>query len=128
MQLYLEILKENGYKLTENRISILKLLVSSNKPLTLKEIQQQSNNIDFTTVYRVINLFNELKIVNQLTFFDKQQYYEILKDEHHHHVICQKCGKIDRIDLCVSNKVSQLTNYTITNHNMEFEGICPECK
>ena len=128
MEFYLNILKHNGYKLTANRKFIHEVMLKNKRPLTLSEIQELCNKIDFATIYRIVNLYCKLQIVNQVNLFDKQQYYEIMKDDHHHHVVCQSCGKIDRVDLCVSDQVSKLTNYSITNHTMEFKGLCPECK
>ena len=128
MKFYLNILKQNGYKLTGNRKLVLEVMLKNRRPLTLSDVQKLCVNIDFATIYRIVNLFNELDIVHEVKLFDKQQYYEIMKDDHHHHVVCQSCGKIDRVDLCITKKVSKLTNYTITNHIMEFKGICPACK
>ncbi len=128
MEFYLNILKQNGYKLTGKRKLVLEAMLKNRRPLTLSDVQKLCVNIDFATIYRIVNLFNELDIVHEVKLFDKQQYYEIMKDDHHHHVVCQSCGKIDRVDLCITQKVSKLTSYTITNHIMEFKGICPACK
>ena len=128
MEFYLNILKQNGYKLTGKRKLVLEAMLKNRRPLTLSDVQKLCVNIDFATIYRIVNLFNELDIVHEVKLFDKQRYYEIMKNDHHHHVVCQSCGKIDRVDVCITKKVSKLTNYTITNHIMEFKGICPACK
>ncbi|MBN1301625.1 MAG: transcriptional repressor [Melioribacteraceae bacterium] len=124
----LSVLKANGYKLTKNRKLVLEKLLENRKPLTLNDIKNLCGEINFATIYRIVNLYLSLGIVNEVKLFDKQTHYELMGNDHHHHIICIKCGKIERLDLCIINKVQQLTDFQITSHIMEFKGICPQCK
>ncbi len=128
MNFHLNKLKEAGYKLTRQRKDVVDFLLAKRKPVTLNEIHEQCTQIDFASVYRIIQLLAELKIVEEVNLGERQKRYEITFDDHHHHILCKSCGKIERIDLCVVDKVQKLTDYEITNHSIEFMGICPECK
>ncbi len=128
MEKFIEILKNSGFKLTKNRCEILKILLNSQKPISLKEIQTKVNNCDFASIYRIINLFVELKIVRKVNFGEKFLRYEIENEKkHHHHLVCTKCGKVSFLDYCVVDEIEKLTKFKIEEHNMEFSGICPEC-
>ena len=127
MEKYLYILKKHGYKITSNRKEVLKNLLDSPKPITLNQIHSLCNKIDFATVYRIVNLYVSLGIVNEVKLLEKQKHFEIMGDDHHHHIICDRCGKIERLDLCVVEKAADLTDFQITNHTLEFNGLCPEC-
>lgn len=128
MEKYLRALRLEGYKITANRKFVLQTLLENKKPLTLNEIHGLCSKIDFATVYRMITVFVGLGIVNEVKLLGKQVHYELMGDDHHHHIICTKCGKISRIDLCVIDKSKILTDYEITNHTLEFKGLCPQCK
>ncbi|MFH0735970.1 MAG: Fur family transcriptional regulator [bacterium] len=128
MEEFIEILKKSGCKLTKNRKEIFEILLNLQKPISLKEIQNKCNNTDFASVYRIINLFFELKIVRKVNFGEKFLRYELeTGKKHHHHLVCTKCGKVSLLDYCVVNEIEKLTKFKIEEHNMEFSGICPEC-
>ena len=127
MENHLKTLRSNGYKITPNRKNVLNVLMNNKRPLTLNDIQRLCKKTDFAAIYRVMNLFSSLGIVNEVKLLDKQVHYELMEGDHHHHVICQVCGKIDRIDLCIVSKAQKLTQYKITSHTLEFKGICPDC-
>ncbi|HPN37609.1 MAG TPA: Fur family transcriptional regulator [Melioribacteraceae bacterium] len=129
MEILINTLKKAGYKITNGRKSVLKFLVNAGKPVSLKDIQNELYDIDFASIYRIINLFLELKIVRKVNFGEKYLRYELEGENyaHHHHIVCTKCGCIKRIDFCFVDKLEKETNYKILDHNMEFFGICPKC-
>ena len=128
MENLISLVKESGAKLTNPRKQILGMLSESNKPLTLKEIHEECNNIDFASVYRSIKLFYELGLVNEINFADNKIRYELSTHKHHHHIICSECGEIKELPICILSEIETLTDYTITKHNLEFLGLCPKCK
>ncbi len=129
MDLLLDIIKKAGYKITYGRKSVLEFLIKAGKPVSLKDIQCQIEDIDFASIYRIINLFLELKIVRKVNFGEKYLRYELEGENfsHHHHIVCTKCGCIKRIDICFVSELEKETNYKILDHNMEFFGLCPTC-
>ncbi len=51
----------------------------------------------------------------------------------HYHVQCMKCHRfmnVDDLDYFqdLDDKIAQMTGYRMENHNIVFQGICPECQ
>jgi len=128
MENYLEVLKDSGAKLTSQRKTVLRRLDKAKKPLTLKELHECCEQIDFSSVYRAIKLFNEIGLVDEITFADNKIRYELVSKFHHHHIICSKCGEIKDLPICIVSEIKKITEYEITKHSFEFMGICPKCQ
>ncbi|HRI86088.1 MAG TPA: Fur family transcriptional regulator [Ignavibacteria bacterium] len=128
------ILNSHSLKVTKPRIEIMKILKSNHKPLTISEISGKLTNkkTDLVTVYRTMNLFEELGIVNQIDFKDEYKRYELIYDRHHHHhIVCRKCRKVENVETCLPEGFEKLllkTGYSEITHSLEFFGICGSCK
>ncbi len=128
------ILNSHSLKVTKPRIEIMKILKSNHKPLTISEISGKLTNkkTDLVTVYRTMNLFEELGIVNQIDFKDEFKRYELIYDRHHHHhIVCRKCRKVENVETCLLDGFEKLllkTGYSEITHSLEFFGICGSCK
>jgi Fur family ferric uptake transcriptional regulator len=130
-------LREHGYKLTPQRHAILKIIAASNDHLTPEAIHQKAslNNptLGLVTVYRTLELLDELNLVCRLHAPDGCRGYMMRRPtEHHHHLICSQCGRVvDFTDCTLSNleqRLSKETRYDINGHLLEFYGLCPECR
>lgn len=117
-----------GAKLTRPRKRVLTTLYKMRRPLTITEIHNICPDIDFASVYRTIKLFAYLDIVLGISMGDKQLRYELNRGEHHHHILCSECGGIQQLDICFLKSVQKITDYQITNHSIEFIGVCPACR
>ena len=86
-------LKHHRVSLTKPRKLIYEVL-SRNEPLTMQELQANVPDLDKTTVYRTVALYEQLGIVQRLQIGWK--YKVELSNEyqdHHHHVTCVQCGQ-----------------------------------
>lgn len=127
-------LKQNNKSLTKPRKLILEKL-SLNTPLEMRAlIKLTSKDIDRASVYRNIELFEELKIVSRIQIGWK---YKIEISEkyspHHHHLICEVCNKIiDTKDLSeIENEINKLalrSSFLAKSHQLEIIGICKDCQ
>ncbi|MGD8537979.1 MAG: transcriptional repressor [Candidatus Aminicenantes bacterium] len=137
----------NGHtsRLTAPREAILEFLSKSSKHLSAKEIyaylHRSYPRMGLSTVYRTLDLLARMGIVTKLSLGDGQSRYEFKsseKEEHHHHLICTSCGKIInysefleeelRLVKKTEEKLEKKYNFTIQDHNIEFLGICGECR
>jgi Fur family transcriptional regulator, ferric uptake regulator len=93
--------------------------------------------IGLATIYRTLQLFEEIGLVYKLNFDDGCYRYEILspnnKEVHqHHHLICKKCGKIIEVKEDLMNSLEEIIekqyNFEIKNHIVKFTGICSQCR
>ena len=122
-------LKSDGIKITIPRKLIIEILTIKKEPLSIAEIHSFCENVDFTSVYRTINLLFKLGFIRKLSFGNREVKYELIDstDEHEHFVVCVKCGKKAQMNVCFVHQVEKMTNFLITEHLTEFKGVCPEC-
>lgn len=134
------ILKENGYKLTEQRKVILRTLIEYHEEhLSPDDIfvitSKNFPDIGIATIYRTLQLFEELEIVYKVDFNDGYSRYELklgAEEHRHHHLLCLKCGKVIevKVDLLDSleKEIESQESFTIVDHNVKFYGYCSDCK
>lgn len=137
---FVKILQNNGYKLTNQRRAILKTIVDNHEEhLSCDEVfllvSKENPDMGIATVYRTLQLFEQLKIVYRLNFDDGFSRYELASetgDHHHHHLICLKCGKVLEVKMdlldSLENQIEKETQFTIVDHNVKFYGYCKDCR
>jgi Fe2+ or Zn2+ uptake regulation protein len=57
-------------------------------------------------------------------------YALVTPGHHHHHVICRRCGRIERLPGCDTSRLeaaARTKGYAELTHIMEIYGICPAC-
>ena len=131
-----EFLKENRIKVTNERTSIIGILRKTNLPLTPAEIylqvKTQLPKANLTTVYRNLEMLEDLRLLKRLAFNQTGFSYELLTNRpHHHHAVCKKCGRVEDLENISEkfvDKISQQTNFKIEDHNLEFFGLCENCQ
>ena len=118
--------------------------VLQNRPgthLTAEEIydlvKEQHPETGLATVYRTIQMLNELHIVDKLNLDDGFARYEIAKEmgemneHHHHHLICLKCGKVlsfeDDMLESLENRIMEAMKFRIMDHDVKLYGYCRDC-
>lgn len=127
-----EILKNAGMKVTKNRLAVLDLLMSSQKPLSVEDIFKKLKKADQVTIYRILNQLAEKEIIKKVDLRSGKAYFEF-QEHHHHHIVCSKCGYLEEIDLClpdnlikkVKSKSEKFSN--VIDHALEFFGTCKNC-
>lgn len=133
-----KIFENNNQKFTKQREIIFKVLKeSSPKHVTPEElfsiVHEQNKQIGIATVYRTLNIFEELGIVNKQEFTDQAYTYEIIdpSNDHHDHIICTECGKIIEEDFLDKDSIYQsLKNqydFNLNYYSLRIYGICSEC-
>lgn len=129
----LQILKEHGYKYTEKRETVLKILAYEARYLSAKEVLRYMQSVfpqlSFDTVYRNLNLLHELAVL-EMTEINGERLYRMAcaGDTHHHHLICTECGKARKLKICPMDVIfGQPEGFQITGHKFEVYGVCDGC-
>lgn len=132
---YLEqTLKNNGYSVTAARLTVFTAL-EDNEPQSMDQlVKKVSMSVNRASVYRVIDLFEKLGVVQRLQIGWKYKL-ELSNEfqEHHHHLICVKCEKItsfrepENLDYLLG-KIAERENFVLQHHQLELQGICAECQ
>ncbi len=135
-----------GYRLTVPREIILDVLSKTSKHLSAEDIymivHKTYSNIGLTTIYRTLELLVQIGLVCKFEFGDGRARYELSEGpkgtRHHHHLVCTNCDRVidymdfidDEIELLTRTEkgLSQKFNFKITNHLIQFYGLCNKCQ
>jgi Fur family transcriptional regulator, peroxide stress response regulator len=129
-------LKVQRFRITPQRIAVLKVLARSNGHPSVEEIYAEVKR-DFpttslATVYKTVTLLKELNEVLELGFPEGGNRYDGARPFPHPHLICMTCHRIIDPDLegleGVTDELAAETGFQITSHRLDFFGICPECQ
>ena len=133
--LYLQRLRSRGFRLTPQRLAILKILEESNCHLTPTDIYhraaEQLPGLTEPTVYRTLNFLAEQGLALVAHIGNGQFVYESAARQHHH-LICRSCGKMLEIDhkdiRQLYNSIQEHTGFLIDSMHLTFFGLCPQCQ
>lgn len=133
MEYALNVLKSNGFKLTDKREKMIEVFINEKKYLTakdvLKKMQDDYPNVSFDTIYRNLSLFVKLQILH-MTEWEGEKKFRIRGDTktHHHHFICMECGKTKDIYNCPMEGLALDEDVEVFDHKFEVYGLCKICK
>ncbi len=127
----------NGRKLRRShpRILIYQELAEARTPLSPQEIYRclfkKRKKVGLTSIYRFLEIFESMGMVFKIHNGSSIKYKLCESEDHHHHIVCKTCGNIAELNFCDisdwSKKVSETTGYQVTDHQLNFLGICKEC-
>lgn len=131
----LQILKDNGYKITGPRVAILEVLAKAETALSTHDIEKRiPKNIpaNVVTVYRVLEVLEKLGIAHRI--HTKEGYVRCdfeLRRGCHYFAVCNKCGRTSeflREKPCLIDKIIP-KNLPFKNlkHLTEISGTCNQC-
>ena len=130
----LAILKDKGYKYTGKREEMVRIFDKEKRYLSAKELleymQKDYPGLSFDTIYRNLSLFEELEILESTQLNDERIYRLSCEvGHHHHHLICTRCGKTHKIDVCPMDAIlGEPKGFKITGHKFEIYGECEDCE
>lgn len=153
---YLEMLRLGKVKVTPNRRKVLGMFLAGDKPWTLQSLHKglsADEDCEVSSVYRALSAFRAAGLLEEFRLpGDKQTFYSLNRhhgdvrakarsagarpqdhaNHHHHHIVCQDCGTISHLDIClpagVMGKVENASGFRITEHHLEFKGVCGRCR
>lgn len=126
-----EILKEKKLKLTDQRKIVFDLINKLGNDATASNLVLAcSLEVDYSTVYRIINMFLEKGIIEKKLNYKDEIIYS-LKEEHGHYFTCIKCHSKEKLTNCPLNSVDHSLEknkgYKVLSHTVEVYGICKNC-
>lgn len=128
-------LRKSGYKVTPQRIAIIKLVLESRELLSpsalYEKVRQVDPEVGEVTVYRTLNILSELGLVCIVHTGENTHSYISRPAEHHDHLICSDCGKVVNFTECnlsdLEKRLKSETGFSIQNHRLDLYGTCREC-
>lgn len=94
--------------------------------------RQKSPSISLSTVYRSLQLFKELELIEEHQFDGMRRCYETTPRSRHHHLVCLGCGRIFEFK-CPSaeklkSRISREEGFKVTDAEVRLAGYCPDCQ
>lgn len=129
------LLISNELKVTKSRLAVLQTFRDCKKPVSANEIIEKIDPTvaNQTTVYRIIESFEQLGILRRVNLRHKHVDYELTDTTDHHHIVCTSCGYVEDFENCIANELSKNIIDTskkfssIEDHALEFFGTCKKC-
>ena len=129
-------LRDAGYKLTNARLTVLRVIERNHGHITSSEVLEQVNEVDSTigraSVFRTLDLLTQLGIIRP-TYIDTSTTpnYVLMPDGHHHHIICTNCNRVIEFENCgldeVKARLEEQLRVQLQGHLLEFYGLCADC-
>ncbi len=126
---------KHPHRMTKQRRVILEELQNTVRHPTADELHRQVRrrlpSISLGTVYRNLETLADLGVIQKLELAGEPMRFDGTTATHYH-VRCLKCGRVDDVPLAPLSDMHRLLEgicgYHIVSHNLEFVGVCPECK
>ena len=125
-----------GQRVTSQRRLILDILRHSEGHLDADELyrlaKEREPRISLATVYRNLNLFKELGLVEERHFTEEHHHYEVKRKRKHHHLICLGCGRVVEFECPLTRqmkeRISRKSGFKVLNTEVSMEGYCERCR
>ena len=128
-----------GYKMTSQRLRVLDTIIrNGDKHLKIEEIfddvKSDNNDIGLATIYRTMQLFEEIGLVRNVNIGDGYLRYHVVdrtEKSEHCHFVCKVCGKVTDVhknfmSFFEDDEFSEL-EFLLTGCKVQLVGICKNC-
>ena len=127
-------LSVTGMRATSQRALIMEIIRHGH--LDADEIYRQARirqpRLTLSTVYRTLQMFKKLELVEELHFDEAHHHYEVKPSSEHHHLVCLGCGKVVEFKCPLSPKmkedIAREKGFEITSVEIRMTGYCSECR
>jgi len=133
----LEILRSNSMRITPARRVLLQYILDhKTRQISIHEIQgfldRQIKGVDRSSVYRNLDTFQKLGIIQELVFPKLGKRFQYVLDRKvHHFYICKSCGKANRGNEKLFDKIEgalqEVHGFSKANLSVVFYGTCSSC-
>lgn len=128
-------LREKGYRLTPQREMVLAAveeLGHATPDEVLAAVHQRSTSVNISTVYRTLELLEELGLVRHTHLTDRAPTYHSRAGDEHVHLVCRGCSRVIDADM---REFAHLASSLEADHGFEADighltvfGTCAECR
>jgi Fur family ferric uptake transcriptional regulator len=135
-QVFLEQLRERGFRLTPQREMVLSVMHQIEDFATAEEIYERvqalSSAVDISTVYRTLELLQEFHLITSVDPSDGRRRYQLLGVHGRHlHLVCRSCGKIIGADLELAQplikQLEEQYGFQVDVDDLSMPGLCLTC-
>lgn len=123
-----------GLRLTPQRQLVLQAvekLGHATPDEILAEVQQHASAVNVSTVYRNLEVLEELGLVRHAHLSDRAPTYHSTTDHEHFHLVCRKCQRIVSVDPDVvaplGERLRAEHGFVVDVGHLAIFGECVEC-
>jgi Fur family transcriptional regulator, ferric uptake regulator len=130
------VLRSKGYRLTPQRELVLqavKHLSHGTPDEVLTEVQRTASGVNISTVYRTLELLEELGLVTHTHLgHGAPTYHAVSDDAGHLHLVCRDCGLVIETPVEVADSMvevlSQRYGFETDVTHVALFGRCADCR
>ncbi len=136
-KLFIQYLRENNLKVTQERLALLEEIFSTNEHLDaddlLARMKVKRKKVSRATVYRTLDLLVQCGLVRKSRLGQEHYFYEkVQPGKHHDHMVCTHCGKVMEFwDPEVDQRIRQLCqerSFRPSFYSIQIQGLCADCQ
>jgi Fur family ferric uptake transcriptional regulator len=127
-------LRESGHRLTPQRelvLTAVEKLGHATPDEVYAEVRTHSSAINLSTVYRTLELLDELGLIHHAHLSDRAPTYHSTTGHEHSHLICRSCRKVisvEREDMEVAlGPVAARHHFGPDYGHLTVFGTCEDC-
>jgi Fur family ferric uptake transcriptional regulator len=128
-------LRERGLRLTPQRQLILEAVheLGHATPEQIHHtVRERAAGVNITTVYRTLELFEELGLVTHTHLSHGSPTYHAVTEEQHVHLVCRICGAVDEVDTDLlgplAGTLERERGFMVDIGHLALFGVCGGCE
>ncbi len=127
-----EQLKSKDIRPSYQRVKVLEYLYIAGGHPTVDEIFRALSpdipSLSKVTIYNTLNILVEIGLVREVDIDEAEKHFDISL-ANHGHFQCTACGTIYNFQVDFERiSISGLNQFDITQKNIYFKGLCPNCQ
>jgi Fur family peroxide stress response transcriptional regulator len=134
--------RKNGFRLTKQRMAVLKTLAGNKEHLSAEELFERVKTdyplIGLATVYKTIAMLKDMGEITEININNDSARYDGRVEGPHPHFVCTQCNSVQDLDDIIeiehpiidniSKSLIHRKGFKIENFRLNFFGSCPNCQ
>jgi Fur family ferric uptake transcriptional regulator len=127
-------LRQRGYRLTPQRQLVLEavdVLEHATPDDILTEVRKTASGVNISTVYRTLELLEELGLVSHAHLGHGAPTYHLADRHHHLHLVCRDCEGVIEADVAIAaeftRKLLDTFGFDTDLKHFAIYGRCRDC-
>lgn len=127
-------LRDSGHRLTPQRELVLEAVESlghATPDEVFAEVRRRSEAINLSTVYRTLELLDELGLIRHAHLSDRAPTYHAATGHEHAHLVCRRCKKVISVGLpAIEQALGALVageGFVPDYGHLSVFGLCADC-
>jgi Fur family ferric uptake transcriptional regulator len=127
-------LRGSGYRLTPQRELILRAveeLGHATPDEVLAKVREQSSAVNVSTVYRTLEVLEQLGLIRHAHLSDRAPTYHSVTDHEHFHLVCRNCHRVTSVDpdvmSALNDRLREEHAFVVDVGHLTIFGHCTDC-